>query len=92
MIRHASAIRQHRRSLRRAAVNKRNKTALRTQVKALRQGIQAQKKEEAAKGLSQVYSIADKAAKKKAIHKKKAARLKSRLSRQAQKISSGQSS
>jgi len=92
MIRHPSAVRQHRRSVRRAAVNKRNKTALRTQVKALRQGIQAKNKEEAAKGLHQVYSTADKAAKKGAIHKKKAARLKSRLSRQAQKISSGQTS
>lgn len=92
MIRHPSALRQHRRSLRRAAVNKRNKTALRTQVKALRQGIQSKNREEAAKSLSQVYAMADRSAKKKAIHKKKAARLKSRLSRFAQKVSSGQTS
>ncbi|HEX9901526.1 MAG TPA: 30S ribosomal protein S20 [Acidobacteriota bacterium] len=92
MIRHPSAIRQHRRSVRRAAVNKRNKTNLRTQVKALRQGIQAKNKEDAAKGLPQVFSSADKTAKKGAIHKNKAARLKSRLSRQVRNISSGQAS
>jgi small subunit ribosomal protein S20 len=92
MIRHPSAVRQHRRSLRRAAINKRNKTNLRTQVRALRQRIKAQNKEEAIKGLPQAFSSADKAAKKGAIHKKKAARLKSRLSRQVRNISSGQTS
>lgn len=92
MIRHKSAIRQHRRSVRHAAVNKRNKTGLRTQVKTLRQKVQAKNREEAVKMLPQVFSAADRTAKKRAIHKKKAARLKSRLSRQVQSLSSSQSS
>jgi small subunit ribosomal protein S20 len=92
MIRHPSAIRQHRRSVRRTAVNKRNKTSLRTQVKTLRHKIQAKDKEEAVKLLPRIFSAADRTAKKGAIHKKKAARLKSRLSRQLRSLSSSQSS
>ncbi|OGD10305.1 MAG: 30S ribosomal protein S20 [Candidatus Aminicenantes bacterium RBG_13_62_12] len=86
MIRHKSAIRQHRRSVRRTAINKRNKTVLRTQVKDLREKVQAKDKESAEKTLPGVLSAADKAAKKGVIHKNKAARLKSRLSRQVRAI------
>ena len=39
MAHHKSAIRQERRSLRRAAVNKQNKTTLRCQVKKVREAI-----------------------------------------------------
>ncbi|MBN2198503.1 MAG: 30S ribosomal protein S20 [Candidatus Aminicenantes bacterium] len=92
MVRHKSAVRQHRRSVRRTEINKRNKTVLRTQVKALRQDIRSQNKEKTEKALPGVLSAADKAAKKGVIHKNKAARLKSRLSRQVRAVTSSSSS
>jgi small subunit ribosomal protein S20 len=92
MARHQSAVRQHRRSVRHAAINKRNKTVLRTHVKDLRQHIQSKDKEAAEKALPRVLSAADRAAKKGVIHKNKAARLKSRLSRQAKAVTPSPSS
>ncbi len=92
MARHQSAIRQHRRSVRRAAVNKRNKTVLRTRIKELRTNIRAREKEAAEKALPHIQSVVDKAAKKGVIHKRKAARLKSRLSRQIRSITSAPTS
>jgi len=92
MVRHKSAVRQHRRSVRRTEINKRNKTVLRTQVKDLRRHIQSQDKETAEKNLPKVLSAADKAAKKGVIDKNKAARLKSRLSRQVRAITPSSSS
>jgi small subunit ribosomal protein S20 len=82
MAQHDSAIRQHRRSLRRNAVNRKNKSALRTQVKKLREAIQKGDKEAAQKLVPQTMSWIDKSVKKGAIHKNKGARFKSRLSRQ----------
>ncbi|MBM3296582.1 MAG: 30S ribosomal protein S20 [Candidatus Aminicenantes bacterium] len=92
MARHKSAVRQHRRSVRRTAINKRNKTALRTQVRDLREKVQSKDKAAADKALPRVLSAADKAAKKGVIHKNKAARLKSRLSRQVRAITPSPSS
>ena len=80
---HNSALRQHRRSIRRTAVNKKNKSGLRTEVRKVRELIADQKKDEAQKSLAGLQSIVDKNVKKRAIHKNKANRLKSRLSRQA---------
>lgn len=85
MAHHKSAIRQERRSLRRAAVNKQNKTALRSQVKKVRESIKDADKEKAVKLIPETYSVADKSVKKRTIHANKAARIKSRLSRQAAK-------
>jgi small subunit ribosomal protein S20 len=82
MAQHNSAIRQHRRSIRRNAVNRQNKSALRTQVKKLREAIQKSDREAAQKLVPQTMSLIDTSVKKGAIHKNKGARFKSRLARQ----------
>ncbi len=86
MAHHKSAIRQERRSLRRAAVNKQNKTALRSQVKKVREAIKEKDKEGAVKLIPETYAVIDRSVKKGTVHPNKAARTKSRLSRQAAKI------
>ncbi|MBM3292918.1 MAG: 30S ribosomal protein S20 [Candidatus Aminicenantes bacterium] len=91
MAKHASAIRQRRRSLRRRAVNKRNKTALRTQVKKIRDLVEAQDKDQAKAMLPKIFKTIDQTVKKGTIHGNTGARYKSRLSRQIEKISSASS-
>lgn len=86
MAHHRSAVRQWRRSLRRNAINRRNKSLLRTQIKKLRAAIQAKDKEMARKLLPETMSLIDKSVKKGTIHENKAARYKSRLSRQVELI------
>lgn len=86
MAHHQSAIRQHRRSVRRTATNKRNTSTLRTQVKKLRALIENNDKENAKKLLPQVFSAIDKAVKKGAVHKNTGSRYKSRLNRQVELI------
>jgi small subunit ribosomal protein S20 len=82
MAHHKSAIRQERRSLRRNAVNKQNTTALRSQVKKVREALKDKNQEEAGKLLPEMFSTIDKTVKKGTIHANKAARTKSRLTRQ----------
>jgi small subunit ribosomal protein S20 len=82
MANHPSALRQWRRSLRRNEIIGRNKAALRTQVKRLRDAVQQKDKETAEKILPQTVSLIDKSIKKGVIHENKGARYKSRLSRQ----------
>ncbi len=92
MAKHPSAIRQHRRSLRRNAINRKNKSALRSQVKKLREAIQQNDKEAAQKLLPSTISLIDKSIKKGAIHGNKGARFKSRLTRKAGLINPSPSS
>jgi small subunit ribosomal protein S20 len=87
MARHNSVVRQRRRSIRRNAINRKNKSALRTQVKKLREAIEKSDKETAQKLVSSTVSLIDKSVKKGTIHKNKGARFKSRLTRQAGLIS-----
>jgi len=82
MAHHNSAVRQRRRSVRRTAINKKNKSELRSQVRKMRDLVQAQNKDEAQKNMAELQSTIDKAVKKRAIHKRKGDRLKSRLGRQ----------
>jgi len=86
MAHHNSAVRQRRRSIRRNAVNRKNKAALRTQVKKLREAVQQGDKEAAQKLVSSTVSLIDKSVKKGAIHKNRGARFKSRLTRQVGQI------
>jgi small subunit ribosomal protein S20 len=86
MAEHKSAIRQWRRSLRRQAINKRNRAILRTHVKKLREAIANKDKETAQQLLPLTFSIIDKSVKKGAIHENTGARYKSRLSRQVEMI------
>lgn len=88
MAHHHSAVRQQRRSVRRQAVNKKNKSGLRSQVKKLREIIENKDKESAKKLLPEVFSTIDRTAKKGTIHKNKGSRLKSRLTRQVELINS----
>ena len=91
MAHHHSAIRQQRRSVLRQAVNKKNKSGLRSQVKKLRELIENKDKESARKLLPEVFSAIDRTAKKGTIDKNKGSRLKSRLSRQVELINSAPS-
>lgn len=86
MANHKSAIRQWRRSLRRNEINRRNKSALRTQIKTIRTAIQNKDWETAHNMLPKTFSVIDKTVKKRTIDKNKGARLKSRLSRQIEMI------
>jgi small subunit ribosomal protein S20 len=92
MAKHPSAIRQHRRSIRRNIINKKNKSVLRSQVKKLREAIQKNDKETAQKLVPSTASLIDKSVKKGAIHKNKGARLKSRLTRKVDLINPSPSS
>lgn len=69
-----SASKALRRDKRRAQVNKRIRVKYRTAVKKVRQ-------KPTKKSLQTAYSCLDRAAKKKIIHKNRAARLKSKLSK-----------
>jgi small subunit ribosomal protein S20 len=82
MARHKSAIRQHRRSLRRKSVNTQTKSALRTGMRKIREAIAEKDRETAAKLLPGVTKTIDTSVKKGAIKKNTGSRYKSRLSRQ----------
>jgi small subunit ribosomal protein S20 len=82
MARHKSAIRQHRRSLRRKSVNTQTKSVLRTQMRKIREAIKNKDGEGSAKLLPGVFQAIDKSVKKRAIKKNTGSRYKSRLSRQ----------
>jgi small subunit ribosomal protein S20 len=86
MAQHKSAIRQGRRSLYRNAVNKRNKSILRTQIKKIKAAIENKDKEEAEKLLPVTFSIIDKSVKKGTIHPNTGSRYKSRISKQLEMI------
>lgn len=82
MAHHKSAIRQHKRSLRRYDINMRNKSTLRTAIRTLRAAIEENKAEEAKAMLPKVVSTIDRSVKKGVIQKNTGSRYKSRLSRQ----------
>jgi small subunit ribosomal protein S20 len=82
MARHKSALRQHRRSLRRKSVNTQTKSALRTQMRKIREAIHNKDREGSTKLLPGVFQAIDKSVKKGAIKKNTGSRYKSRLSRQ----------
>jgi small subunit ribosomal protein S20 len=87
MARHKSAIRQHRRSLRRKRVNTQSKSALRTQMRKIREAIANNDREGSAKMLPGVFKAIDTSVKKGAIKKNTGSRYKSRLSRQVARLS-----
>lgn len=87
MARHKSAIRQHRSSLRRKSVNAQNKSALRTQMRKMREAIEEKDRETAVKMLPSLHKTIDMSVKKGAIKKNTGSRYKSRLSRQVAQLS-----
>lgn len=82
MARHKSAIRQHRRSLRRKSVNTQAKSALRTQMRKVREAIENKDREASLKMLPALFKVIDTSVKKGALKKNTGSRYKSRLSRQ----------
>jgi small subunit ribosomal protein S20 len=86
MVKHASAVRQQRRSVRRNAINKKNTSALRTEVKKVRTLIKGQDKDAARQALPKAYAVIDRSVKKGTIHANTGARYKSRLGRQVEAV------
>ena len=82
MARHKSAIRQHRSSLRKKSVNTQVKSALRTEMRKIREAIKDKDREKAEKLLPGTFKVIDRSVKKGAIKKNTGSRYKSRLSRQ----------
>ena len=83
-----SAAQQWRRNLRRNAINRKNKSALRRQIKKLREALQSKDKDAIQQLLPPTFSLIDKSIKKGTIHENTGNRYKSRLSRQAGLITS----
>ena len=79
MANHKSAEKRIRQNERRNEVNRRNRSSLRTQVKALRAAIDAGDQEQARVALNETVSLIDKSIQKGILHSNAAARYKSRL-------------
>lgn len=79
MANHKSAEKRIRQTERRTEVNRRNRSRLRTQVKALHVAIAAGDQEQARAALNATVSLIDKSTQKGVLHRNAAARYKSRL-------------
>ena len=86
MANHKSALKRHRQSLKRQARNRAVTTRVKNVVKAVRQAVEANDVEKAQAALLVATSILDKAASKKVIHRRQAARRISRLSTAVNKL------
>jgi small subunit ribosomal protein S20 len=78
---HKSAVKRHRQSLERAARNRTARTRVKNAVKAVRAAVQNKDKAGAVNLMSAAASVLAKAAGRKAIHRRKAARKLSRLAK-----------
>jgi small subunit ribosomal protein S20 len=83
---HKSALKRHRQSLKRQARNRAVTTRVKNVVKAVRQAVEANDVEKAQAALLVATSVLDKAASKKVIHRRQAARRISRLSTAVNKL------
>ena len=83
---HKSAEKRDRQAERRAEVNRRNRSRMRTELKKLRTAISAGKKEDALKILPAVISVIDRSVQKGVLHQNAAARHKSRLTMKVQSL------
>ena len=80
MANHKSALKRHRQSLKARERNRMMKTRVKNAMKAVRTAIESQDQDAVAAALKTATSILDKAASKKVIHWRTAARKISRLS------------
>lgn len=80
---HQSAIKRHRQSLKRRAVNKEARSRLRTLIKKARQAIEGKNAEQISNGLREVSSALGKAVSKGIVKKNTASRWLARLARSA---------
>ena len=83
---HKSAEKRVRQNEKRRAVNRSNRSDLRTQIKKLRSALTASDKTQSQELLTPTVSAIDKAVNKGILHKNTAARYKSRLSTHVAKI------
>ena len=81
-----SAAKRARQSTRRTAVNKRSLTAVKNQLKGVRDAIKGGKKDSVKAAASKFVSTIDKAAKNGRVHRNAANRLKSRLNKAQAKL------
>ena len=81
MANHASALKAHRQSIRRRSRNRSNRSALRTALKDFSKQAQSGSAENAPPSSSELYSLIDKAARRRSLSKNAAARQKSRLTK-----------
>lgn len=81
MANHKSAEKRIRQTEKRTAVNRNNRSRLRTQVKKLRAALLHNDKDQSTALLNPTISVIDKAVSKGIIHKNTAARYKSRLTK-----------
>lgn len=81
MANHKSAEKRIRQTEKRTAVNRSNRSRLRTQIKKLRAALLHHDKDQSTELLNPTISIIDKAVNKGIIHKNTAARYKSRLTK-----------
>jgi small subunit ribosomal protein S20 len=79
MANHKSAEKRIRQNIKRNAINRANRSKLRTQIKKLRTALEAADKSQGSELLTPTVSLIDKAVNKGIIHKNTAARYKSRL-------------
>lgn len=86
MANHKSAVKRHRQSLKRNERNRAVKTRIKNVVKAVRQAVEAKDADQAQTALKTATAVLDKAASKKVIHWRQAARRISRLNLAVNKI------
>lgn len=87
MANHKSAEKRVRQNAKRNAINKSNRTRLRTQIKKLRNALTGSDKAQSTELLNPTISSIDKAVNKGIIHKNTAARYKSRLTKHVANLS-----
>ena len=86
MANHKSAEKRNRQAARRNEVNRRNRGALRTEIKRLRAAVEEGNREEAQTLLPKTVSVIDRSVQKGVLHKNAAARYKSRLTGSVTKL------
>ncbi len=86
---HASAIKKDRQALRRRQHNRTMMAALKTAVKKVRTAVTAKDAAAAKEALTEVTPALSRAAAKKLIHRNRASRLISRLTRHANRLATG---
>lgn len=79
MANHVSALKRARQTERRTAVNRNNKSRMRTAIRNLREALASGKKEDATQAYRETVSVLDKSVQKGVLHKNTASRYKSRL-------------
>jgi small subunit ribosomal protein S20 len=87
MANHASALKRHRQSLKKRALNQTNRHKLKTQMKKLKVAITANKKDDAKGLVPETFGLIDKAVQKGVIKTNTARRYKSRLAKSLNGVS-----